>query len=117
MAPLPTLLARIEEFGAEAEAVEAPWRSIAQEYADGEGLFPERIHVNALFWVLLDRWAQTSGRMGTMGRDGGRVVAGRGKGPSIGVRSRRCSGHAGRPVGTRISGSPLDRRPGGLSDE
>lgn len=58
MASLPTLLARIEEFGAEAEAVEAPWRSIAREYANGEGLFPERIHINALFWVLLDRWAR-----------------------------------------------------------
>lgn len=57
MASLPTLLARIEEFGAEAEAVEAPWRSIAREYADGEGPFPERIHINTLFWVLLDRWA------------------------------------------------------------
>jgi PadR family transcriptional regulator, regulatory protein AphA len=58
MAPLPTLLARIGEFGAEAEAVEAPWRSLAREYADGEGLFPDRIHINALFWVLLDRWAR-----------------------------------------------------------
>ena len=58
MASLPTLLARIEEFGAEAEAVEVPWRSIAGEYAKGEGLFPERIHINALFWVLLDRWAR-----------------------------------------------------------
>ena len=58
MASLPTLLARIEEVGAEAEAVEAPWRSIAREYADGEGPFPERIHINALFWVLLDRWAR-----------------------------------------------------------
>ena len=58
MAPVPTLLARIGEFGAEAEAVEAPWRSLAREYADGEGLFPERIHINALFWVLLDRWAR-----------------------------------------------------------
>ena len=58
MAPSPTLLARIGEFGAEAEAVEAPWRSIAAEYANGEGIFPERIHINALFWVLLDRWAR-----------------------------------------------------------
>jgi DNA-binding PadR family transcriptional regulator len=58
VAPLATLLERIEEFGAEAEAVEAPWRSIAREYADGKGLFPERIHINALFWVLLDRWAR-----------------------------------------------------------
>lgn len=58
MATKSALVARIREFGAEAEAVEAPWRSIAREYADGEGLFPERIHVNALFWVLLDRWAR-----------------------------------------------------------
>jgi PadR family transcriptional regulator, regulatory protein AphA len=58
MASVPTLLARIEEFGAEAEAVEAPWRSIAREYAQGAGIFPERIHINALFWVLLDRWAR-----------------------------------------------------------
>ena len=58
MATKPALLARIREFGAEAEAVEAPWRSIAREYADGGGLFPERIHINALFWVLLDRWAR-----------------------------------------------------------
>ncbi len=58
MAPLSTLLERIGEFEAEAEAVEAPWRSIAAEYVDGEGIFPERIHINALFWVLLDHWAR-----------------------------------------------------------
>jgi PadR family transcriptional regulator, regulatory protein AphA len=58
MAPHETLLARIREVGVEAEAVEAPWRTIAAEYANGEGLFPERIHINALFWVLLDRWAR-----------------------------------------------------------
>jgi DNA-binding PadR family transcriptional regulator len=58
MASAPTLVARIAEFGAEAEAVEAPWREIAREYANGEGLFPERIHINTLFWVLFDRWAR-----------------------------------------------------------
>jgi DNA-binding PadR family transcriptional regulator len=57
-APRETLLARIRDFGAEAEAVEAPWRAIAREYADGGGIFPERIHINTLFWVLLDRWAR-----------------------------------------------------------
>jgi DNA-binding PadR family transcriptional regulator len=57
-APRETLLARIGDFGAEAEAVEAPWRDIAREYADGGGIFPERIHINTLFWVLLDRWAR-----------------------------------------------------------
>ena len=56
--PRETLLARIADIGAEAEAVEAPWRDLAREYATGNGLFPERIHVNALYWVLLDRWAQ-----------------------------------------------------------
>ncbi len=58
MATRPTLLARITDFGAEAEALTDPWRSIAREYADGNGPFPERIHVNALFWVLLERWAR-----------------------------------------------------------
>jgi DNA-binding PadR family transcriptional regulator len=57
-APTETLLARIAEIGAEAEAVEAPWRDLAREYASGDGMFPERIHVNALYWILLDRWAQ-----------------------------------------------------------
>ena len=56
--PVETLLARIHDFGAEAEAVESPWRAIAQEYANDDGPFPERVHINALFWVLLDRWAR-----------------------------------------------------------
>ncbi len=58
MASRGTLLARIRDVGAEAEAIEAPWRAIAAEYANGQGPFPERIHINALFWVLLDRWAR-----------------------------------------------------------
>lgn len=58
MVPSETLLARIRDVGAEAEAVEAPWRAIAGEYAEGGGPFPERVHINALFWVLLDRWAR-----------------------------------------------------------
>lgn len=58
MASYETLLTRIRDVGAEAEAIEAPWRAIAAEYANGEGPFPERIHINALFWVLLDRWAR-----------------------------------------------------------
>jgi DNA-binding PadR family transcriptional regulator len=57
-APLETLQERIAEVGAEAEAIETPWRDLAREYAIGEGLFPERIHVNALFWVFQDRWAR-----------------------------------------------------------
>jgi PadR family transcriptional regulator AphA len=58
MASQQTLLDRIGEFGVEAEAIEAPWRAIAREYADGGGLFPDRVHVNALFWALLEQWAR-----------------------------------------------------------
>lgn len=48
----------LRTFAEEAEAIETPWRAIAREYIDGGGPFPERIHVNALYWVLLDRWAR-----------------------------------------------------------
>ncbi len=56
--PPAVLLGHLRVFQAEAEATEEPWRAIAHEYVEGEGPFPERIHVNALFWVLLDRWAR-----------------------------------------------------------
>ncbi len=52
------LIRQIEAFGAEAEAVDTPWRTIAREYVEGRGPFPERAHVNLLYWVLLDRWAR-----------------------------------------------------------
>ena len=58
LAPTSILLGHLREFQAEAEATEEPWREIAHEYVEGSGLFPERIHINALFWVLLDRWAR-----------------------------------------------------------
>jgi PadR family transcriptional regulator, regulatory protein AphA len=58
MASRDTLLDRIREFGAEAQATEEPWREIAREYASGNGPFPERVHINMLFWTLLDRWAR-----------------------------------------------------------
>jgi PadR family transcriptional regulator, regulatory protein AphA len=58
MASKPTLLQRIGEFGAEAEAVETPWRAIAREYAEGGGPFPERVHINTLWWALLEGWAR-----------------------------------------------------------
>jgi PadR family transcriptional regulator, regulatory protein AphA len=55
----PAVLAgQLEAFGREGEALAGPWRAIARDYVDGGGTFPERLHVNALFWVLLDRWAQ-----------------------------------------------------------
>lgn len=56
--PVATLVRHLQEFGAEADETDRAWRAIAQEYVDGAGLFPERIHVNALYWVLLDRWAR-----------------------------------------------------------
>jgi DNA-binding PadR family transcriptional regulator len=55
---LDVLQRRLEEFAAEAEAADEPWRAIAREYVAGEGAFPDRIHVNVLYWVLLDRWAR-----------------------------------------------------------
>jgi len=57
-APLAVLQQRLAEFADEAEASDEPWRTIAREYIEGQGAFPERIHVNALYWVLLDRWAR-----------------------------------------------------------
>jgi PadR family transcriptional regulator AphA len=52
------LIRQLEAAAREAESDEAPWRALAQEYVDGVGPFPERLHVNVLFWVLLDRWAR-----------------------------------------------------------
>jgi PadR family transcriptional regulator AphA len=55
---LEVLQQRLAEFAAEAEASDEPWRAIAGEYVEGKGGFPERIHVNVLYWVLLDQWAR-----------------------------------------------------------
>ncbi len=57
-APPDVLQQRLEEFAEEAEASDEPWRAIARDYLDGTGAFPERIHVNLLYWVFLDRWAR-----------------------------------------------------------
>ncbi len=56
--PPEVLIEHLRRFGEEAEATTTPWRAIALDYVEGGGPFPERIHVNALFWVLLDRWAR-----------------------------------------------------------
>jgi DNA-binding PadR family transcriptional regulator len=55
---LDVLQQRLGEFAAEAEASDEPWRAIARDYVEGTGEFPERIHVNVLYWVLLDQWAK-----------------------------------------------------------
>jgi DNA-binding PadR family transcriptional regulator len=57
-ASIETLQDRLAEFGAEAVASDEPWRAIAGDYLAGRGQFPERTHVNLLYWVLLDRWAR-----------------------------------------------------------
>ena len=49
--------AHIRTFGAEAERSRAPWAAIAEEYLDDRGPFPERVHVNTLFWVFQARYA------------------------------------------------------------
>jgi DNA-binding PadR family transcriptional regulator len=49
---------RLTEFGAEADSSDEPWRAIASDYIAGKGQFPDRLHVNVLYWVLLDRWAR-----------------------------------------------------------
>lgn len=56
--PPEVLVRQLEAFAEEAESTEDPWRAIARDYIAGEGPFPERTHVNALYWVLLDRWAR-----------------------------------------------------------
>ena len=59
------LLAAIEQIEGDAEALVEHYASLGGEYARGEGLFPERIHVNALIASLgieqgraTARWAQ-----------------------------------------------------------
>ena len=52
------LIHHLESFAEEAESAEEPWREIARDYIEGRGPFPERLHVNALFWVLMDQWAR-----------------------------------------------------------
>jgi DNA-binding PadR family transcriptional regulator len=46
------LLAAIDQIGARAKAEMASWAEVAGPYADGEGPFPERLHVNAMVMRL-----------------------------------------------------------------
>jgi PadR family transcriptional regulator AphA len=57
-APLDVFQQRLAEFAEEARSSDEPWRAIARDYVEGVGQFPARTHVNALYWVLLDRWAR-----------------------------------------------------------
>lgn len=56
--PAEVLLRHIEDVRRAAEAAEGPWTAIADEYLDDRGPFPERIHVNTLYWVFQARWTQ-----------------------------------------------------------
>jgi PadR family transcriptional regulator AphA len=56
--PPEDLLGHIERFGAEAEQTRAPWAAIAQDYLEGRGPFPARLHVNTLFWVFAARYSR-----------------------------------------------------------
>lgn len=54
----PELLAHIRAFGAEAERTRGPWSDIATEYLEDRGPFPQRLHVNTLFWVFAARYTR-----------------------------------------------------------
>jgi PadR family transcriptional regulator AphA len=56
--PAEILLRHIDDVRAAAEAAEGPWSAIADEYLDDRGPFPERVHVNTLYWSFQARWAQ-----------------------------------------------------------
>ena len=59
------LLANLRHYAAAAEAARAFWQELAAEYLRGERPFPERVHINALFfrwkWQQIEtdaRWAR-----------------------------------------------------------
>lgn len=56
------LLAVIGRIAEDAEVLRAHWAERADEYARGEGLFPERIHVNALVATLGIEQAEAAAR-------------------------------------------------------
>lgn len=56
--PPDVLLGHIDDVRRAAEAAEAPWVAIADEYLEDRGPFPERLHVNTLFWAFQARWTR-----------------------------------------------------------
>jgi PadR family transcriptional regulator, regulatory protein AphA len=56
--PTERLLEHVQAFEAEVERARGPWFDIATEYLEDRGPFPDRIHVNALFWVFQARYAE-----------------------------------------------------------
>lgn len=59
-ARLPTedLLRHVAAFGEEADRTQDPWHAIAQEYLEDRGPFPDRLHVNTLYWSFAARYAR-----------------------------------------------------------
>ena len=52
------ILAQLHALEAEAAAPQAPWIAVANEYLDDRGPFPERLHVNVLFWAFAARYTR-----------------------------------------------------------
>jgi PadR family transcriptional regulator AphA len=67
--PPNVLLDHIEDVRLAALAAEGPWMAIADEYLDDRGPFPERLHVNTLYWAFQARWTQLQRDWAAWARD------------------------------------------------
>ena len=63
------LLAAIARVAADAEDLIAEFSGVGEEYAGGDGRFPERIHVNALLLTLMVEQAQVAARWARWARN------------------------------------------------
>jgi PadR family transcriptional regulator AphA len=52
------IIGMLREIEAEAAAPQAPWIAVADEYLQDRGPFPERLHVNLLFWAFAARYTR-----------------------------------------------------------
>lgn len=56
--PTEDLLGHLAAFRDEADRTREPWHGIAREYLEDRGPFPERLHVNTLYWSFAARYAR-----------------------------------------------------------
>lgn len=63
------LLRAIERVAADADDLITEFSGVGEEYAGGNGRFPERIHVNALLLTLMVEQAQVAARWARWARD------------------------------------------------
>ena len=56
--PPAAIVEQLRGFEAEAAADQTPWISVAGEYLEDRGPFPERAHVNLLFWAFAARYTR-----------------------------------------------------------